>query len=109
MNFCVAKIQAPAKLRQYGRSVAEHMKEAFFIYILTSIQDPAKVYIGRTSNLNKRLSEHNRGESTYSKTFAPWKMETYIAFSDERSAEAFEKYLKAGSGHVFLKKHLLPK
>ncbi len=80
-----------------------------FVYILTSIQDPTKIYIGRTSDLNKRLSEHNRGESQYTKTFAPWKIETYLAFSNEKSAEAFEKYLKSGSGFAFLKKHLLPK
>jgi len=81
----------------------------FFVYILTSQQDPAKIYIGKTSNLDKRLSEHNRGESQYTKTFAPWKIETYIAFPDEKSAEVFEKYLKSGSGFAFLKKHLLPK
>jgi len=81
----------------------------FFVYILTSIQDPTKFYIGKTSNLEKRLSEHNRGKSAYTKTFAPWKIETYVAFSNEKSAEAFEKYLKSGSGFAFLKKHLLPK
>ncbi len=81
----------------------------FFVYILTSLQDPTKIYIGKTSNLEKRLSEHNRGESQYTKTYAPWKIETHVAFSDERSANAFEKYLKSGSGFAFLKKHLLPK
>ena len=85
------------------------MKEIYYVYILTSIQDPTKIYIGKTSNLDKRLSEHNRSESQYTKTYAPWKIEAYVAFSDGKSAEAFEKYLKAGSGHAFLKKHLLPK
>jgi len=80
-----------------------------FVYILTSQLNPAKIYIGKTSNLNKRLSEHNRGESQYTKTYAPWKIETYVAFSNEKSAEIFEKYLKSGSGFAFLKKHLLPK
>ena len=81
----------------------------FFVYILTSIQDPTKIYIGKTSNLNKRLSEHNRGDSAYTKSFTPWKIETYLAFSSEQSAGAFEKYLKSGSGFAFLKKRLLPK
>ena len=79
-----------------------------FVYILTSEQDPTKIYIGKTSNLEKRLSEHNRGESHYTKTYAPWKVETYIAFLNEKSAGIFERYLKAGSGFAFLKKHLLP-
>ncbi|PIS47999.1 MAG: excinuclease ABC subunit C [Elusimicrobia bacterium CG08_land_8_20_14_0_20_51_18] len=81
----------------------------FFVYILTSLQDPQKIYIGKTSDLNKRLSEHNRGESQYTKTHVPWKIETYIAFADGKSAECFEKYLKSGSGFAFLKKRLLPK
>ncbi|MCG2726980.1 MAG: GIY-YIG nuclease family protein [Elusimicrobia bacterium] len=81
----------------------------FFVYILTSQKNPQKIYIGKTNNLSKRLSEHNRGESQYTKTFAPWKLETYIAFSNENSALNFEKYLKAGSGFAFLKKRLLPK
>jgi len=85
------------------------MKEVFFVYILTSIKDPTKVYIGKTTNLEKRLSEHNSGESQYTKTYAPWKIETYVAFSNDKSAAAFETYLKSGSGFAFLKKHLLPK
>ena len=80
-----------------------------YVYLLISTKNPAKVYIGRTSNLEKRLAEHNRGESSYSKTYGPWKLETYVAFSDEKLAEAFEKYLKAGSGFAFMKKRLLPK
>ncbi len=80
-----------------------------YVYLLISKKYPNKVYIGRTSDLEKRLAEHNRGESSYSKTFGPWKMETYVAFSDAKLAEAFEKYLKSGSGFAFMKKRLLPK
>ena len=80
-----------------------------YVYLLISINNPQKVYIGKTRNLEKRLAEHNRSESSYSKTFAPWRLETYIEFSDEKLAEAFEKYLKIGSGHAFMKKRFLPK
>ncbi len=38
--------------------------------------------------------------------YTPWKLVTYIAFSDERKAETFERYLKSGSGHAFAKKRL---
>jgi hypothetical protein len=31
---------------------------------------------------------------------------TYVAFSDEQKAEAFERYLKSGSGHAFATKRL---
>lgn len=80
-----------------------------YVYLLISERNPNKVYIGRTSDLEKRLAEHNRGEASYSKTYAPWRLETYVAFSNEKLAETFEKYLKAGSGHAFMKKRLLPK
>ena len=36
----------------------------------------------------------------------PWRLKTYIAFSDEAQAIAFEKYLKSGSGRAFAKKRL---
>lgn len=80
-----------------------------YVYLLISKRDPRKVYVGRTSDLEKRLAEHNRGQSSYSKTFGPWELETYVAFSNEELAESFEKYLKVGSGFAFMKKRLLPK
>ena len=79
-----------------------------YVYILTSIKDPSRIYIGRTENLQIRLGEHNRGKSAATKKDAPWKLETYIAFSEESLAIKFEKYLKAGSGFAFLKKRFLP-
>ena len=35
-------------------------------------------------------------------------LRTYLAFSDQERAFAFEKYLKSGSGRAFAKKHLQP-
>jgi putative endonuclease len=54
------------------------------------------------------MRRHNSGDGTYSKIFAPWEPETYTAFKNQQAAEAFERYLKSGSGHAFLKKRLLP-
>jgi putative endonuclease len=88
--------------------LAEQNKTITYVYLLISEKDPMKIYIGRTSNLEKRLAEHNRGESAYTKAFAPWKIETYIAFSNAKLADTFEKYLKVGSGFAFMKKRLLP-
>ena len=80
-----------------------------YVYLLISEKNPAKVYVGRTADLKARLAQHNRGGSTYSKTYGPWRLETYVAFSDEKLAEVFEKYLKIGSGFAFMKKRLLSK
>jgi len=45
-----------------------------------------------------------RKVSTYGSKYAPWRLVTYVAFSDERKAETFERYLKSGSGHAFARK-----
>ena len=80
-----------------------------YVYILRSLKNPKRLYIGCTRDIEKRLIEHNRGDGIYSKTYAPWELEAYLAFKEKQVAEEFERYLKAGSGHAFLKKHLLPK
>ena len=80
-----------------------------YVYILASLKNPSKYYIGRTTNLDTRLKQHNYGISGYTSHDAPWRIETYLAFSNEKLAESFEKYLKHGSGHAFLKKRLLSK
>ena len=77
------------------------------VYVLISQKNRNKYYIGLTSNLEKRLREHNSTQSYYSKRYAPWKVETYITFRNKDLAEKFEKYLKAGSGNAFLKKRLI--
>ena len=80
-----------------------------FVYILKSEKNKSKIYIGITKNLESRIKEHNAGEEIYTKNLLPWRLETYVAFNDEKLANQFEKYLKHGSGHAFLKKRFLPK
>ena len=36
-------------------------------------------------------------------------VDVLLLFADEKTAVAFEQYLKSGSGKAFLKRHLLPK
>jgi putative endonuclease len=77
----------------------------FYVYILQSLAKLGAIYIGSTSNLKTRLKEHNSGSQTYSKRHAPWRVETYMAFSQKDDAEKFEKYLKSNSGKAL---RLLP-
>ena len=77
------------------------------VYILRSLKTSDRIYIGYTTDLERRLREHNRSESEYTKRFAPWQVETYIAFQDVTRAKQFETYLKSGSGHAFLRKRLV--
>ncbi|MGA1192127.1 MAG: GIY-YIG nuclease family protein [Bdellovibrionota bacterium] len=77
-----------------------------YVYILRSIKWPERRYFGITSDLKTRLKHHNDGCSRYTKRYRPWKLDTYIGFSDEERATEFERYLKTGSGKAFSKKRL---
>jgi putative endonuclease len=78
---------------------------ARFVYILRSDSDPARHYVGRTSNVDERLAWHNAGPSGYTLQHRPWRVLVTIEFPDESSAARFEKYLKSGSGRAFAKRH----
>lgn len=77
-----------------------------YVYILRSKSDPDRYYVGLTSDLRARLKRHNAGEVPHTSKFTPWELKTYVAFSDEQQAIAFEKYLKSASGRAFAKKRL---
>ena len=77
-----------------------------YVYLLESEGVAGQRYVGVTSDLRQRLAEHNAGKSSHTSKYIPWKLVTYIAFSDERKADSFERYLKSGSGHAFARKRL---
>lgn len=77
-----------------------------YVYIIRSISHPNQRYFGIASDLSERLREHNLGRSLHTSNFKPWKIETYLAFSDKRKAIAFERYLKTGAGWAFSLKRL---
>lgn len=80
----------------------------YYIYILKSIKKPGAIYIGYTTDLKSRLEKHNDPKNKgYSKRFAPWTIETYIAFTQVEDAKNFEKYLKSNSGKAFMRKRLI--
>jgi len=72
-----------------------------YVYILRSIKDSGKTYVGVTGDLRRRFRDHNAGKTSHTSRFSPWKLETYVAFSCEDKAKRFERYLKHGSGHAF--------
>jgi len=77
----------------------------FYTYILESEPVPGKHYIGHTSNLKRRLSEHNAGKCTHTSKACSWKLKLYIAFETLPQAQHFEQYLKNGSDHSFANRH----
>ena len=77
-----------------------------YVYLLQSETFIGQRYVGVTSDLKRRLADHNAGKSPHTSKFVPWKLVTYVAFSDDQKALTFEHYLKSGSGHAFARKRL---
>lgn len=78
----------------------------YYIYLIKSIQYSEIFYAGYTTNLKQRLQAHNARKSKYTSQYRPWKLITFLGFSEQAKAKEFEKYLKSQSGRVFAKKRL---
>ncbi|MDB4978387.1 MAG: Excinuclease subunit-like [Candidatus Peribacteria bacterium] len=78
----------------------------YYVYILESVLNAHHWYVGMTTDLQRRLAEHNAGESIHTNKFKPWRIKSYLAFTDKEKAENFERYLKTQSGRAFAKKYL---
>ncbi len=78
-----------------------------YVYILESADDGGEHhYTGIADDLKDRLCRHNAGQVSHTAKYRPWRLKTYVAFSDEAQAIALEKYLKSPSGRAFAKKRL---
>jgi predicted GIY-YIG superfamily endonuclease len=75
-----------------------------YVYLLESIDFPNETYIGLTDDLRQRVTAHNSGQAKHTRKFKPWRLVTYLAFSDEKKAVDFERYLKSASGRAFANK-----
>jgi putative endonuclease len=77
----------------------------FYVYVLRSESDSG-FYIGYSTDLKRRLSEHTRGASFATKSRGPWKLIYYEAYTEREDAEGREKFLKSGGGRRFLRGQL---
>src|SRR3989338_4072262 len=73
----------------------------FYVYVLESLED-FKRYIGFTTNLRKRLEEHNRGLNFSTKFRTPFKLIYFEGCLSEVDAKRRENYLKTTQGRRFL-------
>ena len=70
-----------------------------YVFVLHSLEDHG-LYIGFSTNLKKRIAEHEHGASFATKYRGPWKLIYYEAYIDR------ERYLKSRSGRRFLRQQL---
>jgi putative endonuclease len=77
----------------------------FHVYILRSLSDKDRWYVGFTEDMNQRLKDHNAGHCTHTTKHRPWRLHVAMSFADREAALAFERYLKTGSGRAFASRH----
>jgi len=51
------------------------------------------------------LRDHNRGAVKHTARLRPWRLIVAIHFPNPKTALAFERHLKTGSGRAFTKRH----
>jgi len=73
----------------------------FYVYIL---ENPItqKRYIGYTSNIKRRLEEHNKGKTFTTKFMKPFTLVYFEGCTHSEDAKRREKYLKTHQGRKFL-------
>lgn len=76
-----------------------------YTYIIRSKKDK-KWYTGTTTDLQKRLNEHNNNKVTSTKNRGPFELIYYEACIDMNDALARERYLKTGMGKRYLKNRM---
>jgi putative endonuclease len=76
-----------------------------FVYVLKTANAAPRFYVGLTSDVHARLSDHNVGRCSHTARWRPWQLHVVIEFPDEQRAVRFERYLKSGSGRAFAKRH----
>ena len=65
----------------------------YYVYLLQSLFNNS-LYIGCTSDLKKRLVEHNNKKSYHTSKYTPWKLIYYEIYINKDDAYNREKLLK---------------
>ena len=74
------------------------------IFTMYIIYSPSldKFYIGYTSDLQKRLKEHNSGISDFTSVATDWELKYNELFSDRKSAMNREKEIKKKKSRKYI-------
>ena len=74
-------------------------------YILFS-EKLNKYYVGSTTDIERRLAEHNRGKDKFTKTGIPWRLVYTEPFMELIEARRREGYIKKMKSRKFIE-HLI--
>ena len=73
-----------------------------FTYIIESKKNGGWYY-GHSSDLDRRLHEHNSGQNRYTKEKGPWILIFARGYNDKSGASNFEQYLKKTRNKRYIK------
>lgn len=76
------------------------------MYYVYSLKCKTGYYIGFTTNIEKRLIRHKKGQVPSTADRLPVEIEFYFVIKNKYKAIELEKYLKSSSGRAFINKHL---
>jgi putative endonuclease len=74
----------------------------WYVYAIRS-QIKNYIYVGLTSDINKRVQQHNKGKEKTTRPYRPFDLIHSEAFSSRAKARKREIYLKSGIGKEFLR------
>ena len=78
--------------------------DIYYVYILKIIKD-GTYYYGSTNNIDKRLEEHNKGKTRYTKGRKPWMLHYSEQFNSRSEAMKRELFFKSIDGYLYLKEN----
>lgn len=59
----------------------------YYVYLIETPFPRAERHMGLSTDLKQRLREHNQAKSSHTTKFRPWKLISYVAFTDRAEAE----------------------
>jgi putative endonuclease len=77
----------------------------YYVYVLISEKDN-QFYTGYSSELKKRIKQHDDGKVFSTKNRRPLKLIYFEGCVNQQDATRREKYLKSGNGKIYLKSRM---
>ena len=74
----------------------------FYVYVLSSVARNY-IYVGMSSDIERRISDHNNGYNKTTKPYRPFRVILVEEYETRDLARKREKYLKSGVGKEYLK------
>ncbi len=77
----------------------------YYVYVLKSLKDK-NFYTGYTTDISKRVSEHNTGKVISTKNRRPFELVYWEGCLNQQDATTREKYLKTAWGKRYIKNRI---